>query len=86
MTTWGGHQAQRLTALCLAEYGTTCHLCGKPGANTADHLIARRYGGPNELWNLRPAHKSCNSSRGARPLGEHRARFPLPTTPPSRTW
>ena len=65
---WSGREAQRLTALTLATYGAECHLCHRPGATTADHLIPRSYGiaagGVNELPNLRPAHLSCNSSRG----------------------
>lgn len=46
-----------------------CHLCGDTArANdpwTADHLIA---GDPNSP--LLPAHRSCNSRRGDKPLGE----------------
>ncbi|MFD1083875.1 HNH endonuclease [Micromonospora andamanensis] len=44
-----------------------CWLCGKHGANTADHEIPLSRGGTNHRTNLRPAHKSCNSSRGNRP-------------------
>lgn len=45
-----------------------CILCGKPGANSADHVIPRKHGGNNELWNLAPSHVSCNSSRQAKAL------------------
>ena len=64
----GRNPQTRLTALTLAEYGTTCHLCGRPGADTKDHLLPRAYGGLDTLDNLRPAHRSCNSSRGKRLL------------------
>lgn len=65
---WGGRYSQRMTAACLAEWGDTCHLCLRPGATTADHLVPRSIGGLDTLENLRPAHKLCNSRRGARPL------------------
>jgi len=49
---------------------TVCHLCGKPGdwndpadPLTADHLVPRAKGG--HLSPLLPAHRSCNSRRGA---------------------
>ncbi|MDK4334015.1 HNH endonuclease signature motif containing protein [Corynebacterium accolens] len=44
-------------------------------------------GGDNSLDNLAPAHRRCNSSRGAMPLDEWRKRYPLPNrAPPSRDW
>ena len=65
--TWGGRKASQFVALCLSTYGTTCWLCGLPGATTADHVIPRARGGAvYELLNLAPAHKSCNESRGKR--------------------
>lgn len=65
---WGGRRAQQLTTLCLDTWGTVCHLCGQPGADTADHLLPRSHGGDDSLDNLRPAHHRCNSSRGNRPI------------------
>jgi 5-methylcytosine-specific restriction protein A len=44
-----------------------CWLCGKHGANTVDHVIPLSHGGTNDISNLKPAHKRCNSSRGNRP-------------------
>lgn len=70
---WGGAYAARLVAATLAEYGTTCHLCGAEGATSADHLIPRSRGGPDTLDNLRPAHLSCNKRRGDMTLDEWRA-------------
>lgn len=68
MKTWGGRQAQRLTRLCLETYGTRCHLCGRMGATTADHIVPRSAGGSDDLMNLRPAHASCNYSRQDMPI------------------
>jgi phage terminase large subunit-like protein len=44
---------------------TICALCGKPGANTADHIVSLMFGGDNSIDNLQPAHQSCNSRKGA---------------------
>jgi 5-methylcytosine-specific restriction endonuclease McrA len=80
---------RHLTALCLELHGTVCHLCRRPGADTADHLIPRAKGGRNALGNLRPAHKACNTARGGMPLAEWFAKHPVPrraVLPPSRNW
>ncbi|MCQ4120416.1 HNH endonuclease [Rhodococcus tibetensis] len=88
MTSWSGREAQTLTRLTLETYGTVCHLCGGPGATTADHVIPRKHGGLNVLANLRPAHRSCNSARGAMLLAEWFAtrRYAAAVVPPSRQW
>jgi 5-methylcytosine-specific restriction endonuclease McrA len=86
---WAGRYAQKWTQATLAAYGTTCHLCRRPGANTADHMQPRSKGGPDSLGNLRPAHHVCNSLRGDMPLGEWFTRHPTPRReplPPSRDW
>ena len=75
MTEWGGRRAQRLVELTLATYGTTCHLCLKPGATTADHIVPRVLGGDDSIDNLRPAHKLCNSQRGAHTIQWFRLRY-----------
>ena len=33
-----------------------CWMCGRPGANTVDHIVPLADGGTNALQNLRPAH------------------------------
>ncbi|WP_230972923.1 HNH endonuclease, partial [Gulosibacter hominis] len=64
---WAGHRVPEFVALTLATYGTTCWLCGLPGADSADHVIPRSKGGAvYDLRNLAPAHKRCNLARGAR--------------------
>lgn len=65
---WGGRRAQQWVRKTLAEYGTTCWLCGLPGADSADHVIPRSLGGAvYDLANLGPSHRSCNYARGNRP-------------------
>ena len=45
-----------------------CHLCGKPGADSVDHLVPVSKGGNDSAINLKAAHLSCNMSRGNRDL------------------
>ena len=42
-----------------------CHICGHPGADTADHIVPIDAGGDSSVDNLRPAHRKCNSRLGA---------------------
>jgi len=88
MSRWGGRAAQQLGVLTLIEYGTICHLCGEPGADTPDHLVPRSHGGSDSIENLRPAHRSCNSSRSDLTLKEWFAKHPLPVdrVAPSFDW
>lgn len=88
---WSGNARRRraLVGLVLANKGRTCHLCGQPGATSADHIVPRSKGG--EVWsldNLAPSHYSCNSARGNRSLAEWFAAKPLlrSALTPSRDW
>ncbi|MDV8003847.1 HNH endonuclease signature motif containing protein [Rhodococcus sp. IEGM 1318] len=67
---FSGRAARKYRDRVLSEYGTTCHLCGLPGATTVDHLIPRSHGGENSIENGRPAHSRCNSARGNMPLSQ----------------
>lgn len=88
---WASNARKRreLVGLVLRLKGNVCHLCGTPGATTADHVIPWSHGGANVVDNLNPAHSSCNSARGDRTLHQWFARRPLPARPtlaPSREW
>lgn len=87
---WASQARRRLALvrLVLATKGRTCHLCGLPGATTADHIVPWSHGGPNALENLEPAHQGCNSVRQALPLAVWFARHPIrrPALAPSREW
>jgi 5-methylcytosine-specific restriction endonuclease McrA len=64
------YQINRRTVLAQEH---ECWLCGKPATPddplTADHVIPIDEGGTNARTNLRAAHSSCNSRRGAERQG-----------------
>jgi hypothetical protein len=61
---WRGTYATRVTRAVLATQGTVCWLCGKAGADSADHVTPRSRCGTDDPGNLRPAHNDpCNSRR-----------------------
>jgi 5-methylcytosine-specific restriction protein A len=71
---------RRAAAAIRDDPDSVCWICGGLGADTADHVVPVSRGGGNDPDNLRPAHRFCNTGRGAgRPL---KAR---PRTP-SRRW
>jgi 5-methylcytosine-specific restriction endonuclease McrA len=53
----------------MAFWGDRCWMCAGD-ADTVDHVIPLSLGGPHCLSNLRPACRSCNSSKGAKPLAQ----------------
>ena len=59
-------QWKRLRRQILAS-SDVCWLCGKPGADTVDHLLPLSQFPElaHDIGNLRPAHKTCNSKKGA---------------------
>ena len=57
----------------LERDGGWCHLCGRPGADTADHLTPWSQGGSDDMDNLAAAHVPCNRTRGNRPVHVARA-------------
>lgn len=80
-------RAYRRKAARLRRASAVCWLCGEaidvdlpqthPRSWTADHVEALAAGG-DILGEIRPAHLSCNSSRGAGPR--------RPPVTPSRMW
>lgn len=87
MDTIGAHHGRRTRAFKrlrqrVLETSDICWLCGLPGADTVDHIVplsvAPHLGEVAD--NLRAAHLSCNSSRGARAVDRVRS------VPTSRRW
>jgi 5-methylcytosine-specific restriction endonuclease McrA len=60
---WRGAYAAATTRALLATQGTVCWLCGKAGADSADHVVPRSKCGTDDLALMRPAHRECNSRR-----------------------
>jgi 5-methylcytosine-specific restriction endonuclease McrA len=62
---WAHERASRQVRL----EETSCWICGEPAKPgdplTADHIIPRIDGGADVRENMRAAHRSCNSRRGA---------------------
>jgi 5-methylcytosine-specific restriction endonuclease McrA len=50
--------------------GVACTYCGSPDNITVDHAIPLTRGGTNDLENLTPACKPCNSSKGNKLVSE----------------
>jgi 5-methylcytosine-specific restriction protein A len=57
---------RKVRAAVLIRDKGICHLCGRGGARTVDHLVPRAHGGGDEPANLAAAHGTCNTARGAR--------------------
>jgi 5-methylcytosine-specific restriction endonuclease McrA len=79
-----GPRWQRIVAMIVLRDGGVCHLCGRPGATSADHVVALADGGGNWPSNLRAAHPHCNYGKNARrssALRDHATR-----SRPQRAW
>jgi len=67
-----GRPWQRRKRRIIRRDAGICHLCDRPGADTADHLIPAEDGGPEADWNLKAAHHDvfpkCNRLRGRRSI------------------
>ena len=83
-----GRPWTRVRARVIRRDGGVCHLCGQPGADTADHLTPVAHGGAlYDMRNLAAAHVECNRIRGARPVDVARAELTAPpTTTPATGW
>jgi len=60
------NRRNRLTPLVFEQHDSVCQHCGATENLTVDHIVPLAKGGTNELDNLQPLCKSCNSSKGAR--------------------
>jgi len=56
---------KKISKAVIARDNGICHICGLPGANSADHIIPHAKGGSDEMINLRAAHMKCNEKKRA---------------------
>lgn len=70
-----GRPWQRTKARIIRRDGGICHLCGQPGADTADHLTPWSQGGTDAPSNLAAAHVRCNQLRGTGSIDQARAKL-----------
>lgn len=82
----GGRASSKLTRLVIDTYGPVCWL-RMPGcttlATTKDHVVPYSHGGTDDLDNLRPACRPCNSKRSNRVMPGYGATVTIVTGPPA---
>lgn len=75
----GSRPWRRKVAHVIRRDNGICHLCGQPGADSADHIIPVAHGGTDHLDNLLAVHHNngnkCNRLRGTRSITETRAQL-----------
>jgi 5-methylcytosine-specific restriction endonuclease McrA len=58
---YGSQAWRKLAAAVIVRDRGICHICGKPGADTAHHLVEKRRGGTDAPANLRAVHRGCHN-------------------------
>ena len=69
-------------ALVFRTKGRECYICGE-WADAVDHVISRKRGGSDDLANLEPICKQCNSRKGSKEYGVFLGRAPTPPVFPA---
>lgn len=67
----GSFTSEQFTELCAA-WGNVCLCCGGQSKLEPDHVIPLSWGGSNEITNIQPLCRSCNSRKGNRHATDHR--------------
>lgn len=63
--TVSGWEQQRRARHVIHTHDTVCHVCSRPGATLADHVIPLAEGGPDTIVNMRPIHIDCHKLKTA---------------------
>lgn len=62
----GGYHTQAQWFALLAQYGYKCARCKRYGHLTKDHIKPISKGGKDNISNIQPLCRSCNSSKGTK--------------------
>lgn len=85
-----GRPWRRTVARVIRRDGGICHICGRPDADSADHIVPRSQGGPDTMDNLRAVHHKvaphCNMIRGDRSIEHARTEIVRRTQPTTTDW
>jgi 5-methylcytosine-specific restriction endonuclease McrA len=65
----GTHTVEAWRTKC-AEFNHRCAYCGETKPLTRDHVIPLSRGGSDDISNIVPACRSCNSRKNAKPLND----------------
>jgi hypothetical protein len=60
----GGYHTEKEWRVVCAAYNWRCAACKKRRPLTKDHIIAVVQGGTNDITNIQPLCRSCNSKKG----------------------
>lgn len=63
----GDYTTEQWIALC-EQYGNVCLCCGKAKKLTVDHVVPLSQGGSNDIGNIQPLCRSCNSAKARRAI------------------
>lgn len=55
---------RKISKAVLIRDSYICYICKHKGADTSDHIVPRSKGGTHDMYNLRAAHRVCNSRKG----------------------
>jgi len=62
-----GSRQQKRARFILNRDDTICHVCGRPGADQADHIIPLAHGGADSTENMAAIHSEpCHREKTAR--------------------
>jgi len=62
------------------DYGYRCYYCGQPRKLAKDHIIPKSSGGSDNIDNIVPSCKSCNSKKHVQEFNQFKNTHPLPKT------
>ena len=65
--TVSGWEQQRRAERVMHQHDGVCHVCGRPGSDQVDHVIALEHGGSDTEENCRPIHSHpCHAEKTQR--------------------